>query len=218
MAFRFGEAFFDPETRELFRGGENVAISPKALRLIETLIERRPKAVSKRELQDALWPDTYVAEGSLARLVNEVRQAIGDSAEHPRFLRTVHRFGYAFSGPLAVEPRREAKTDRPQSVFKLVWGDREIALAEGENLLGRDPSSFVCIDAHSVSRHHARVVVSGDRATIEDLGSKNGTFLGNRRLTAPSPLKDGDEIRIGTVPMKVRRFAQGGTTETARSG
>ena len=112
MAFRFGEAFFDPETRELFRGGENVAISPKALRLIETLIERRPKAVSKRELQDALWPDTYVAEGSLARLVNEVRQAIGDSAEHRRRMEAAERERHARRQPgqreqlLALHPER----------------------------------------------------------------------------------------------------------------
>ena len=217
MAFRFGEVFFDPETRELFRKGKPVAISPKALRLVETLIERRPAAVSKQELQDALWPGVFVSESSLARLVNEARDAIGDSAEFSRFLRTVHRFGYAFSGPLAVEPRREAPVARPQSMFKLIWGDREIALAEGENLLGRDPSSFICIDAYSVSRHHARVMVSGDHATIEDLGSKNGTFVGKRRLTSASPLEDGDEIRIGTVPMKVRRFPRGGTTQTARS-
>lgn len=218
MPFRFGETFLDPQTRELFRAGRPVPISPKALRLIETLIERRPKAVSKQELQDVLWPGIFVTEGNLARLVSEARDAIGDNAQSPRFLRTVHRFGYAFSGPLAVEPRRESAVTRPQSVFRLIWGDREIALAEGENVLGRDPDSHLCIDVHSVSRRHARVLVNGDRATIEDLGSKNGTFVEKRRLTSPSTLDDGDEIRIGTVPITVRRYPQGGTTETARSG
>ncbi len=218
MAFRLGLCTFDPETRELFRGGRSIALSPKAFRLLEALIERRPKAVSKDELHTVLWPQTYVSEGSLARLVNEARQAIGDSAEEPRFLRTIHGFGYAFSGAIATEPRPPGAWVQSEFVFKLIWGDREIALAEGENVLGRAPDSVLCIDVHSVSRHHARIMVSGEQATLEDLGSKNGTYVADRKLTSPTPLADGDRIRIGTAPMTFRRFSRGGTTETSRSG
>ena len=213
MTLRFGECVFDPETRELFRAGETVHLAPKSYRLLEQLLEQRPKAISKEKLLELLWPGTFVSEGNLTRIVAELRDAIGDDAREPRLIRTIHGFGYAFQGGTAASPRTAAAGP----VFKLIWGDREIALAEGENVLGRDPLSFVCVDVASVSRHHARIVVEGEVATLEDLGSKNGTFLRGRKLGKPASLRDGDEIRIGTVPMRLRRFGPDGSTETAGS-
>ncbi len=217
MKVFFGDCLFDPGTRQLFRKGKVVGLSPKAFHLLEILLDRRPNALSKEELQDLIWPGVFVAEGNLARLVTEIRHAVGDSSEEPRFLRTVHGFGYAFSG----EARADADEKREAAegpVFKLIWGDREIALHEGENVLGRDRDAVAWLDVGSVSRHHARIVVSGETARLEDLGSKNGTFVKGRKLAAPRDLKDGDEIRIGTVPMTFRRFASPQTTQTARSG
>ena len=205
----FGDCVFDSGTREVFRGGRALHLQPKTLRLLELLLERRPKAVSKEDLIALLWPKTFVSEGNLARLIAELRDAIGDDAREPLFVRTVHGFGYAF----------HAKTTSAaggQAVFKLIWGDREIALDAGENFLGRDPLAVACIDIASVSRHHARILVLGEHATLEDLGSKNGTYLRGRRLKAPAVLRDGDKLRIGTVPIIFRRFPSGGTTETAR--
>jgi DNA-binding winged helix-turn-helix (wHTH) protein len=60
------------------------------------LIEQRPNAVSKEDIHTRLWPDTYVAEITLHSLVSEIRRAIGDDANDPQFIRTVHAFGYAF--------------------------------------------------------------------------------------------------------------------------
>ena len=73
------------------------------------------------------------------------------------------------------------------------------------------------VDVYSVSRHHARIDVRGDDATVEDLGSKNGTFVNGRPVQRVTPLKDGDEVRIGTVTLILRRYA-GLSTQTARSG
>jgi DNA-binding winged helix-turn-helix (wHTH) protein len=218
MASRFGDCTFDPETRELFRGEQRVAITPKAFQLLRALLEKRPKAVSKEELHEILWPKTFVSEGSLARLVNEVRHAVGDNAEEPRFVRTVHGFGYAFSGPLAEERGAVSRSVSPDHVLKLIWGGREIALQDGENLLGRAEDCVASIDVHSVSRHHARIVVSGKAATLEDLGSKNGTFVADRRLEGPRQLADGDTVRIGTVTMTFRRFSRNASTQTIQDG
>ncbi len=165
---------------------------------------------------EALWPGVFVAEGNLARLVAELREAIGDDAHEPRFVRTVHGFGYAFAGeasPAADLPR----SGSPDVVFKLAWNDREIALAEGENILGRDRDAVAWIDVHSVSRHHARILVSGDGATLEDLGSKNGTFLSGKPVTEPRALQDGDRLRIGTAEMIFRRYVGGVSTESVHS-
>jgi pSer/pThr/pTyr-binding forkhead associated (FHA) protein len=84
--------------------------------------------------------------------------------------------------------------------------------------LGRDPEATVLIDHSSVSREHARIRISGDRAMLEDLESKNGTFWRGQRIQEPAPLSDRDEIRFGSVSMTVRLFALQGTTETVPEG
>jgi hypothetical protein len=189
-----------------------VAISPKAFQLLEILIGRRPNAVSKEQLHELLWPNVFVSDANLPNLVAELRAGLGDEARNPRVIRTVQRFGYAFCAeavPVPSEPVRPA-------AFRLIWADRAIALREGENLLGREPDVAVWIDVYSVSRRHARIVVSGDRATLEDLGSKNGTFLEGEAVTRPAALSDGDRLRIGTVEMTVRRYAGAVSTQSAR--
>jgi DNA-binding winged helix-turn-helix (wHTH) protein len=216
MRLRCGDCLLDFGTRELHRGRAQVPVSPKAFALLELLALRRPNAISKEEIHRHLWPDSFVADGNLANLVTELRDALGEDARHPRVIRTVQRFGYAFAGDAQpdVEPVRSVAADNV--VFKLVWADREISLQEGENILGREREAIAWIDVHSVSRRHARIVVSGDRATLEDLGSKNGTFLGGERVEKPSDLRDGDRLRIGTVEMTLRRYVGGVSTESTR--
>jgi DNA-binding winged helix-turn-helix (wHTH) protein len=216
MRLGFGDCLFDGDTREFFRGGTAVHVPPKTFRLLELLLESRPKAVPKERLMETLWPGVFVAEGNLARLVAELRDAIGDDGHEPRFIRTIHGFGYAFS----AEAKSVEAFPAPAAagvVFKLLLRDREIALREGENLLGRERDAAAWIDVHSVSRHHARIVVSGDKATLEDLGSKNGTFLKGKPVTAARQLRDGDRVRIGTVEMTFRRYVGGISTESVRS-
>jgi DNA-binding winged helix-turn-helix (wHTH) protein len=214
MQFRFGECVLDSETRQLHVRGEAVHIKPKAFQFLELLLENRPRAVSKEEIHERLWPGTFVSDGALTSLLVEVRNAIGDEARRPLYVRTVHRFGYAFSGG-AREVRREASSgSRPWSCWILRAGKRT-ALEPGETLIGRDPGAGLYIDDPSVSRRHARISVTEDSATLEDLGSKNGTHLGDRRIEAPVPLNDGARIRIGTVALTFRRFSVPHSTETA---
>jgi len=215
MTFRFGSLVLDGESRSLSRDGRGVSISPKAFRLLQVLLEARPRAVSKAELHRRLWPDTVVSDVNLPTLVAEVRHAIGDGARSPEFIRTVYGYGYAFCGT-AVALRRDGQPDMGNDqLFRLIWGQREIALAEGENILGRGVDSLVWIDAQSVSRRHARLVVASGLATLEDLGSKNGTFVNGIRLSAPVALRDGDEVRVGAIPMTLRVHAKPDATETA---
>jgi non-specific serine/threonine protein kinase len=94
----FGEFVVDLQTRELRRAGSRVVLSPKAFHLLAVLVERRPTALSKTELQDLLWPGTFVVEKNLTNLVGEIRAALEDDAARPRYIRTVPRFGYAFCG------------------------------------------------------------------------------------------------------------------------
>ena len=104
MKLYFGDLIYDPETRQLLQAGAEVRLSPKAFELIAVLIASRPRALSKADLMERLWPSTYVAEGNLPSLIAEIRQAIGDDARTPRFVRTLPRFGYAFCGTAIETP------------------------------------------------------------------------------------------------------------------
>lgn len=200
MALRFGDFTFDATARELRRDGDPVALSPKALRLLELLLDARPNTVAHEVLYDALWPDVVVEPGNLHVLVSEVRGVLGRES-----IRTVHRVGYAFT--LDVAARSTAR-------YSLFLGDEEIPLRDGENGLGRDPRGRVVLHTPDVSRHHARIVVRGEVVTLEDLQSKNGTFLGRSPVTDPVPVHDGDEILIGTTRFRFARVDALPTTRT----
>ena len=218
MSVRFGRFVFDEPSRELTAGGRHVPLSPKAFELLAVLLRVRPRALSKAELRDRLWPDTFVGETSLPRVVGEIRRALGERSGEARLVRTVQRFGYAFVG--VVENDAGAASLGPggnglQTGCALLWGERIVPLATGENLVGRGPECVLRIPSGLASRQHARIVVTGERATLQDLGSKNGTLLGGRRVKGAVDLGDGDEIRIG--PALLVFCAPGaGSTRTLR--
>ncbi len=213
MRLGFGDCVFDSDTRELARGGKPVHVSPKAFRLLELLLKSRPRALSKTELKDAIWPKTFVLETNLANLAAELRAATGEKGRQSRFIRTVHGFGYAFSGEVREEgdPAREVEAS-----FRLLAGEEEFRLREGRTIVGRDRSAGVFLDDSTVSRRHARLVVDGPRVTIEDLGSKNGTFVSGRKVEGVSALEDGDEIQVGSVFVTFQTAPEGRSTATAR--
>ena len=208
---RFGEFVLEPETRRLLRGETETRLGPKALELLERLVERRPRALSKAQLRDCLWPRTVVAESSLATLVGELRAALGDDAQHPRFIRTVYGFGYAFCALASDGEGRD-----PERGPRLLWRGQEFPLSEGENVVGRSGEAAARIRARTVSRRHARIHLRGGVATLQDLGSKNGTFLGDLEVRAPQALADGDEIRLGEIRLTFKASSE--TTSTAAGG
>jgi len=207
MRVTFGEFVLDRAARQLLRGGEERRLEPKAFELLELLVERRPGAVSKQEIRDRLWPDTFVSESSLTGLMAQLRQALDDDPRHPRFLRTVHGFGYSFLSGALEETRKVA-------LPVVMWDEKSFPLSEGENVLGRDEGLAVTLDWPGVSRRHARIVVTGVRAVLEDLGSKNGTFLAEKRLTDPVPLASGDTFRLGRLLLMFHVPAAGHSTRT----
>jgi DNA-binding winged helix-turn-helix (wHTH) protein len=214
---RFADFTLDHDTRELRRGRTAIKLSPKALQLLELLIAHRPKALSKQTLQEQLWPDTFVVEKNLVNLIAEIRLALGDDPARPQFVRTVQRFGYAFQD-VSPEPDtsggRRSDAGRPDASFRIVWSAGRAGLGDGEHVLGRDPDLLLFLDSPSVSRRHALIRVAGNRATIEDLDSKNGTFVGDQRVAAEAPLGDGDVIRVGSIQLTIKALHARGPTET----
>jgi TolB-like protein/Tfp pilus assembly protein PilF len=102
------------------------------LQLLEILVTSRPKALSKADLQDRLWPNTFVVEKNLANLISEIREALGDDPSDPRFIRTVPRYGYAFRD-LAEDIDGSKTGARPRTS---VWRGAALALGLAALLVG----------------------------------------------------------------------------------
>jgi DNA-binding winged helix-turn-helix (wHTH) protein len=217
MAIRFGNCILDTDARTLFRGTTEVHLSPKAFELLTVLLERRPGAVSKAELLERVWPGVFVSDASLAKTVSKMREAIGDVGDPP-IVRTVHGYGYAFAAAVGDDAAgtRSAGT-RGQPVCWLFCGNREFPLADGEHIVGRDSNATIRLDSPQVSRRHARVVVGGKSVTLEDLGSKNGSFVSGIRISAPILLEPDAEIRIGPFTLIFRAADSESTLSEVRS-
>jgi len=203
----FDRFAFDSERRELLDGKNPVHLGPQAFRLLEILIANRPRALRKRQLYESIWENTFVDESNLAGLVNELRAALGDRPRKPRFIRTVHGFGYAFCGELKSE-------SPPSRAGSVVFRGREFPLQEGQNVLGRDVDADVQIDDTTVSRKHAAITIRDGAVTIEDLSSKNGTFLDSVKLIGPVSIHDGQTIVLGDASILFRRSGSAGSTAT----
>jgi hypothetical protein len=186
-----------------------VHLSPKAYGVLELLLRRAPNAVSKDDIQSAVWGEVFVSESTLTNVVAEIRAALGDRARASELVRTVHGFGYAFAGKLIEDGDVLGDGDYR---FRLIRGKRSFPLFEGENVIGRDPDARVSIDHASVSRHHARISIDDGKAVLADLRSRNGTFVGGRPVNDPVPLEDGDVIGLGPVTLVFEILGTAGTT------
>ena len=201
MRFSFGAWTLDADRRLLMRGGEAVSLSPKAFDLLRLLAEHHERAFSKAELHERLWPSTFVSDGSLTILIAEIRQVLQDDAERPRFIRTVRRFGYAFCAPLVRADASQTSAE-PRHAW-VIWGNKSIAVGEGETILGRALDATIRFDVPGVSRRHARISLDGASVVVEDLGSQNGTYVRGEKITGRAALGDGDELRLGPVAVLI---------------
>jgi DNA-binding winged helix-turn-helix (wHTH) protein len=201
VSVRFGDCVFDAGARTLWRAGRVVPLSPKALELLGLLVASRPRPLSQAHLRDALWPKTHVGYTSLARVVSEVRKAVGESARRASVIRTVPRFGYAFT----LAPAEAPGAGSSPGTCALLAGDHEFVLPEGEVLVGRGPECGVRLPSAQVSRLHAAITVVGGRATVADRDSKNGVWVNGTRVTSPVELRDGDELSFGAYRARFLR-------------
>jgi DNA-binding winged helix-turn-helix (wHTH) protein len=209
----FGDFILDVGRRELSRGEAALHVSRKALQLLELILRAAPDAVSKEQAYKHLWGDVFVEETNIANLISEIRNALGDDSRNPRLIRTLYRFGYRFDGK--VEWDNVEKEEHASHGVRawLVWSSREFSLTPGENVIGRDPQVKVPIDSAAISRRHARLTV-GEHVIVEDLGSKNGTFVRGERITAAVEIQDGDTVGFGSVLVLFRMLLDTGTTLT----
>jgi len=202
---RFQQFTVDSATRQLLSDGKEIHLSTKAFDLLGVLLGRRPNVVTKEDLFRQVWPDSHVVEANLNVVVGEVRRALGDNAQTPRFIRTVHGVGFAFCGS-ANEIENDSASAVAETHCRLIGKDRNFVLSEGDNVIGRDPSCSIWLDGPDVSRKHARIRIESIRgsAMLEDLDSTNGTSVGRSKVKGQTPLANGDVIRIGPLEFKFR--------------
>jgi DNA-binding winged helix-turn-helix (wHTH) protein len=213
VVFRFSRFSLDGARRQLSEGQREIHLSPKALELLLLLVAHRSRAMSKAELQQLLWPSTFVGEANLPTLVAEIRRALHDRAQNSQYVRTVHRFGYRFVAEVAEDPVAPGANE-PGPRMYVCSADQRFPLTDGMTLIGRGDDVTVRADSGSVSRHHARIIVRGDEAVLEDLGSKNGTFVMGARINGVHVLRDGDQIHVGPVILTFRCASPSRATET----
>jgi DNA-binding winged helix-turn-helix (wHTH) protein len=206
---RFGQFSLDSDRRQLALDGREIHLTPKAFDLLVLLAEKAGRGVRKPELHERIWPGTFVSDATLVSLVKELRRALNDRDVHAPIIRTAHGVGYAFAVPLERPTPQRSDVSRWVAV-----GGRRIPLQHGENSIGRDPTSMICLDIAGVSRRHARIVVDDSDALLEDVGSKNGTSLEEQPVTGPTALQDGDWVHIGPIAIMYRASATGISTET----
>jgi DNA-binding winged helix-turn-helix (wHTH) protein len=205
-----------PSRNRLERDAETVHLEPKVMDLLIYLAARAGQVVPKTHLIDEVWRTEFIADSALTRAVGELRRALGETARDPRYLETITKRGYRLIAPVEYlgeppTPKTEETTVVPCAVMV---GEREVLLEAGENIVGRDVTATVRIDSTDVSRRHARIIVDGDGASIEDLGSKNGTSVWGRSITGPTRLRDGDRIGVGGELLIFRRLPALATTRT----
>jgi DNA-binding winged helix-turn-helix (wHTH) protein len=212
-SFRFGEFHLDIAAYVLSRAGERIKLEKLPMELLLLLVGSAGALVDRSTIQAALWgADVFVEHDSATNTaVRKIRQALDDDAEKPRFVETVVGKGYRFIAPIEGRPER-----RPVPTYCVTRGKQEFMLDVGENLLGRDQAARVYIDHPSVSRRHAQISIRSNRATLEDLKSRNGTFLAGRRIDSPTEIHHGAIIGLGPITVTFRLLSAPASTKPVR--
>ena len=214
--FRFGGFELDVAAYALRRGGERLKLEKIPMEVLILLVRSAGVLVDRTEIQAALWrPDVFVEHDSaINTAVRKIRQVLDDDAQTPRFVETVvgrklfvaqvecsTPESMAGNHVEAEAPERSAAQHRAFPSYRVTRGQHEFVLSSGDNLLGRDPDANVYIDHPSVSRRHARISIAAGGATLEDLRSRNGTFLDGRKIDRRRELRHGAIIGLGPITL-----------------
>ena len=153
--YRFGEYELCPQTHELIRRGERVAIQKRIFCLLVYLVANRNRAVTKEELVDAVWDGNPISETVIPRAIMKARRAIRDERETPRYIRTIRGYGYRFINASEVVPTQDVQSSEPSAVQE-TDESREPSTLEAPM---RDPDQTLLIARSRVQRWFFFVVV-----------------------------------------------------------
>lgn len=197
--FRLGEWLVEPRLNRLTRDGESIQIELKMMDVLVCLARCAGEVVTRRQLVDSVWDEGFVADNTISHAVAQLRKAFGDSHRNPMFIETIHRRGYRLIAPVHFDETSSFMNSATHFSYLAVARGIEVPLFDGANLIGRGPDTAIMIPSMKVSRHHAKITVEHDAASLEDLGSKNGTYLNGTKIQEPVQLDGGDLIGVGCV-------------------
>ncbi len=196
--FRLGEWVVEPDLGRLTRGGATIVLELKVMDVLLCLARKPGELVTRLDLIDTVWATEVISDNTLTHAIAELRSALGCDAMNPSYIETVHRRGYRLLVGASEPDDTQTAAAGQSSLFFVVCGDRSVRLAIGGNLIGRLPWATVTIDSVQVSRRHAQIDVDDSTALLEDLGSKNGTYLNGCQLENPANLAHNDRIGLGS--------------------
>src|SRR6185503_15986111 len=121
----------EAENERAWRGEQRLQLMPKAFAVLRHLVDHAGRLITKEELLTQVWRDAIVSDAALTTCIRDLRRALGDSSDTPRYIETVHRRGFRFIGPIAgPTPPRSARAD--------VGVGRASSAAATPTLVGRD--------------------------------------------------------------------------------
>jgi eukaryotic-like serine/threonine-protein kinase len=119
--YRFGQFVVDPRRRALSRADLPVSLTPRAFDVLVFLAQNPNRLVTKEELLQAVWGDTFVEEGNLTQYISHLRKALGDNSEDTRLIVTIARKRYQFTARVTAA---EAADTGP--LLKSLTGTRDM--------------------------------------------------------------------------------------------
>ena len=215
--FHLGNWMVEPTLDRISHDGREVRLRPRAMDVLTVLSLAAGKLVSKRDLIDTVWHTEFVSDHALTQVIAELRAALGDNAGNPSFIENIPRRGYRLVASVTPVVDSALSNHGVSMPFKLETDNGTCQLSQGQNVIGRTDEADICLDKTEVSRCHAMITVQGTSAIIEDLGSKNGTYVNGRQLEGPATLNNGDEIWIGRSVARMRFLIEGEPTKTEAS-
>ncbi len=214
-SFRLHEWLVEPDLNLISRDGLQIRLEVKIMELLTFFAQRGSRLLTRQELVDGVWNADFICDNTLTHAIAELRAALGDNCREPMYIETIHRRGYRLVAPVTTLEGRIPKETGSPSRYRIVDSTHSIQLREGANLIGRAPEATVRIDSIWVSRDHARILIDEAAATLEDLASRNGTFLNGIEVVRSMRLAAGDTIFLGkhTNPLHFMESGPQASTE-----
>lgn len=223
---KFAEFELDLGAYVLRRPDGPLRLEKLPMEVLILLVRRAGTLVHRSEIQAMLWaPDVYVERDSaINTAIRKIRRTLGDDAETPRFIETVVGKGYRFIALAESDgsPRAQSRANdgsspaRRQRLFpsySVTRGRQEFTVEAGETVFGRDPTADVYVNHPSVSRRHACLSIGSQGAILEDLDSRNGTFVNGRRINGPTKIDHGALIGLGPITLTFVAMATPASTQ-----
>jgi TolB-like protein/DNA-binding winged helix-turn-helix (wHTH) protein len=129
--YRFDDVVVERDNFRVLKGGESKQLTPRAFDVLIYLIERRGRVVEKQELFEAIWKEIFVTDNALMRAVKEIRRELGDDANAPRYVETVHKRGYRFIAEVAENTETNAFSNG-NSADKFQISDYKLQISNAE--------------------------------------------------------------------------------------